>query len=329
MLFSAPTLPESAYMGKSPEAVLHLALHAAGVGPGEHVLAPCLATSELAGALYRAEASPVWIDVHPDNWLLDLDLLEEFLMGHTLLNEEDVLVLRRNHAPVRAVVAVHLNGNPCDMDRLRFIARRFHLALIEDACEATGARYAQQPAGVFGDMGVLCLEGHPSSSGDKGALLLCEAQELLHNLQKHPLMGRYPEEFHRVHLSLDRLPVLQEASAKRDLLCGILDRWFSEVPDIRWQTVLSQAEPFCNTISFVCTRPTALREALARAGIGTTSFTPPLNRLPAFRSGTYIRIHDHAQQLFDQCIRIPDALEKSEAEWARISETLRTHFNPA
>ncbi|MFZ4559641.1 MAG: DegT/DnrJ/EryC1/StrS family aminotransferase [Saprospiraceae bacterium] len=329
MLFSAPTLPESAYIGKSPEAVLHLALHAAGVAPGEHVLVPCLATSELAGALYRAEALPILIDVRADNWLLDLDLLEQFLMGHTLLNEEDVLVLRRNGAPVRALVAVHLNGNPCDLDRLRFIARRFHLVLIEDACEATGAFYAQRPVGIFGEMGVLCLDGHPSSPDDKGALLLGGGQEILQNLQGHPLMGQYPEEFHRAHLSVAHLPLLQEAPGKRERLSGILERWFSSVPREQWQSVLPQAEPFCNSISFACERSAALREAFARAGIGTTSFTPPLNRLPAFRACTYIRIHDYAQQLFDQCIRIPEALEKSEAEWETISETLRTYFNPA
>lgn len=329
MFFSAPTLPESAYISKSPEAVLHLALHAAGVAPGEHVLAPCLATSELAGALYRAEALPILIDVRPDNWLLDLDLLEQFLMGHTLLNEDDVLVLRRNSAPIRALVAVHLNGNPCDLDRLRFIARRFHLALIEDACEATGAYYAQRPVGIFGDMGVLCLESHPSSPDDKGALLLSGEQAVLHNLQGHPLMSRYPEEFHRAYLSIAQLPILQEASEKRDLLRRMLDRWILPIAEMRWQTVLPQAEPFYHTISFAVERPAVLREAFARAGIGTTSFTPPLNRLPAFRNSIYIRIHDYAQQLFDQCIRIPEALKKSEVEWEKISETLRTYFNPA
>lgn len=327
MFPSTPAFPESALLSRSPETGLHLALEAAGISAGDHVLVPALTGSALAGALRRIEAIPVLIDVSPQDWLLDLDLLEHFLMGHTLINEQDTLVLRRNNQPVRAIITVHLNGNPGDLNRLRFIAHRFSLKLIEDACEATGAMYDNRPVGIFGDVGVFCLDEHPShASGDKGALLLSQEPGVLHTLREHPLYTNYPEEYHLVHFSLEQLPALQQARTADSRILSAVQPLFRDIPGLEWQHVLPQSIPAYNTFSFCCTQATALRAHLAQAGIATTTFTPPLHRLPAFQHCTYIRIHDHARQLFERCIRIPDAHQLSQSEWEHIAGTIQDFF---
>jgi len=326
MFPSAPILPQSAFLSLSPEAGLHLALRAAGVMPGDYVLVPALCTSELAGALRRAEAVPILIDVHPQDWLLDLDLLEQFLMGHTLVNDQDTLVMRRDQKPVCALVAVHLNGVPADLNRLRFIAHRFFIPLIEDACEATGAQYHQQSVGLFGDSGVFSLDNHPYYPGEKGALLLSQRAEALQKLKDDQLLARFPEEYQLVHLGLDQLPALQKARAEHQLIQERIDRFFQGIPDIAWQQVPALAEQACHTMTFTAQRPDELKAWLTEAGITTASFTPPLHRLPAFQHSTYIRIHDHARTLFESAIRIPDAGQKTEEEWAALADLLRRFY---
>lgn len=327
MFPSAPILPQSAFLSLSAEAGLHLALKAAGVKPGDYVLVPALSTAELAGALRRAEAVPILIDVHPQDWLMDLDLLENFLMGHTLLNDRDELVMRRDQKPVRALVAVHLDGTPTDLNRLRFIAHRFFIPLIEDACEATGARFDQQPVGIFGDSGVFCLDNHPYYPGEKGALLLSQQPEALHKLKDDELFTRFPEEYQLVHFAIEQLPAVHKARTEHQVLQERIHRFFNEIPDITWQKVPIKAEKACHTISFTVSQPAALQAFLSEAGVSIASFTPPLNRLPAFRHSTYIRMYDHAQRIFEATIRIPDAGQKTEEDWAQLAALLRAFYD--
>jgi dTDP-4-amino-4,6-dideoxygalactose transaminase len=103
---------------------LLLALRAAGVGPGDEVITSPFTFFATAESISVLGAKPVFVDIDPVSFNLDLDLLEAACTSRT-----------------RAIVPVHLFGNPVDMDRVRVVAEARGLAVIEDAAQAFGAEF--------------------------------------------------------------------------------------------------------------------------------------------------------------------------------------------
>jgi perosamine synthetase len=120
----------------SGTAALHCAVAATGVGPGDEVLVPTACFFTAATAVIQQRAVPVLIDSTPGSLHIDLDQAADQITQRT-----------------RAVIAAHMYGHPGDLVALRRFADRHHLALIEDSCQAHGARFNDLPAGTVGDVG--------------------------------------------------------------------------------------------------------------------------------------------------------------------------------
>src|SRR5690606_6422271 len=114
-------------------AALHLALRVAGVGAGARVVVPDYTFAATANAVLAAGAVPHFVDVTAESWTLDPALLAQ--------------VLGDGRDGIAAVMAVHVLGQPADMDPIRDLCARHGVVLIEDAAGAIGARYRGQPAG--------------------------------------------------------------------------------------------------------------------------------------------------------------------------------------
>lgn len=112
---------------------LHLALLAHGIGPGDEVITSPFSFIASANAALHVGARPVFADIDPDTFNIDPDDVERRITPRT-----------------KAILPVHLFGNPADLDRLLAIARRHDLLLIEDACQAHGATWHSQPVGSLG-----------------------------------------------------------------------------------------------------------------------------------------------------------------------------------
>lgn len=137
------------------------ALRALGVGSGDYVVLPNLSPVYWAEAVKAVGADCILIDAHPQNWQIDLDLLEMFLMNYTMLNERDELILKKDSRVIRSLIIPHLLGGLCDLERLEFIVRRFYLALGEDITQALGCSWNGRPAGTFGRVGCCRFEDNP------------------------------------------------------------------------------------------------------------------------------------------------------------------------
>jgi dTDP-4-amino-4,6-dideoxygalactose transaminase len=112
---------------------IHLALLAAGIGPGDEVITVSFTFTASASAILHAGARPVFIDVDPVSFTMDPSLIEAAITPRT-----------------RAVMPVSLYGNPADMPAITEIARRHGLLLIEDACQAHGASLDGRRSGAWG-----------------------------------------------------------------------------------------------------------------------------------------------------------------------------------
>src|SRR5712691_7386398 len=117
----------------SGTAALHLALIAHEIGYGDEVITTPFSFAATANAILLVGATPVFVDIDPDTYNIDPVCVEAAITPRT-----------------KAILPVHLYGNPCDMQRLEAIARANHLVIIEDACQAHGASIKGKPVGGFG-----------------------------------------------------------------------------------------------------------------------------------------------------------------------------------
>ena len=160
----------------SGTAGLHLALLTLGIGQDDEVIVPSFAFIAVANAVLQVRATPVFAEIDPITLNLDPASVERAITPRT-----------------RALLVVHTFGVPAQMDALQALARRCHLALIEDACEAIGASFHSRPAGSFGDLAVFGFYPNKQlTTGEGGAVL---ARDPAHAARLRSLrnQGRNPQ----------------------------------------------------------------------------------------------------------------------------------------
>ena len=124
---------------------LHLALLAAGVGKGDEVITVPFTFVATVSAIDYTGAKPVFVDIDPKTFTMDVNAIEAAITDKT-----------------KAIIPVHLYGQPADMDPILEIARKHNLVVIEDACQAHGAEYKGRRAGSMGHMG--CFSFYPGKN---------------------------------------------------------------------------------------------------------------------------------------------------------------------
>lgn len=176
---------------------LLLALKALGIGPGDEVLTVPYTFFATAGSISLAGARPVFVDVEPETFNLDIRLTGEVL---------------DRHPKIKAILPVHLFGGCMDGDALNQIAVTRNLPVIEDAAQSLGAEYKGRRAGGFGVIG--CFSFYPSKNlsacGD-GGLCTTNDEELAHRLRALRVHGRTGAYFHQWIGLNSRLDAMQAA----------------------------------------------------------------------------------------------------------------------
>ena len=117
---------------------LHLALRALDIGAGDEVITTAFTFVATTEAIGIVGATPVFADINPDTFNIDPADIESKITPKT-----------------KAIIPVHLYGQPCEMDKIMDIAKRYNLHVIEDCCQAIGAEYKGQKVGTFGDIGCI------------------------------------------------------------------------------------------------------------------------------------------------------------------------------
>lgn len=139
----------------SGTSALHLAMLALGIQPGDEVIVPANTFIATAWAVSYVNAIPVFVDCNPDTWNIEVDKIEKSITSKT-----------------KAIIGVHLYGQPFDIDNVSRIAQKHKLLLVEDCAQSQGARYKGQRVGGFGEMG--CFSFYPGKNlgayGEGGAI---------------------------------------------------------------------------------------------------------------------------------------------------------------
>jgi dTDP-4-amino-4,6-dideoxygalactose transaminase len=174
---------------------LHLALLACGVGPGDEVLTTPFSFFATAGAIARAGARPVFCDIDPETYNIAPHEVERAVTTRT-----------------RAIIPVHLFGQPADMAPLQQLAQERRIYLIEDAAQALGGRYREKPVGSLGD--IACFSFFPTKNlgafGDAG-MVVTDHPELADRVRVLRVHGARKRDYHEALGYNSRLDELQAA----------------------------------------------------------------------------------------------------------------------
>jgi dTDP-4-amino-4,6-dideoxygalactose transaminase len=174
----------------SGTSALHLALIAAGAGPGDEVITVPMTFVATVAAIRYANATPVLVDIDEETWTMDPALLERAITPRT-----------------KAIVPVHLHGRLCDMGAIVDVARRNGLAVIEDAAQAHGAQSDGRSAGAFGDIG--CFSFYPGKNlgacGEGGAIVTdrTDIADRVRKLRDWGQAGKYNHELPGFNYRMD------------------------------------------------------------------------------------------------------------------------------
>ncbi len=269
---------------------LLLSLDALGIKKGDKVIVPTFTFFATAGAVARLGATPIFVDIDAENYNINLDQVEDIL-----IREKEV----------KAVIPVHLFGLPMDMHRLMYLADKFGVYIIEDACQAINAVCAppvNKKAGTVGHTG--CFSFFPSKNlscfGD-GGLIVTDDEALAKKLRVLRVHGSNPKYFHKVVGYNSRLDTLQAAvvnvklkylnqwTSQRRAVAGHYNEAFrnKELQNLVKWPQLDDGHVFHQYVIEISNRHEAI-DYLTKKGIGTAIYYPlPLHRQECFRQMRY------------------------------------------
>jgi dTDP-4-amino-4,6-dideoxygalactose transaminase len=266
--------------GSGSDALL-LALTALGVGPGDEVVTASFSFFATAGSIARLGARPVFVDISPDDFNLDPNLIERAITPRA-----------------KAILPVHLFGQCAEMDAIREVADRHNLPVVEDAAQAIGAGYCERRAGAMGAVG--CFSFFPSKNlggAGEGGLMTTDDDDLAEKLRLLRVHGMRPKYYHKVVGVNSRLDALQAAVLGVKL--KYLDRWsdarrrnaehydklFAEagVEEVTTPAVRPNRRHIFNQYTIRCSRRDELMDFLKRRGVGSEIYYPaPLHLQECF-----------------------------------------------
>jgi len=177
---------EKAVSCQSGTAGLHLAMRVLGIGPGDEVIVPTVTFIAAVNPVKYVGAEPVFMDCD-DTLNMDMDKLEEFLENECRYIDGKV-VNKKTGRVIKAVVVVHVFGNPANMEKLMEIKERYNLKVVEDATEALGSYYlegkfAGKHCGTIGDIGVYSFNANKIITTGGGGMVVSRNRELLDKVE--------------------------------------------------------------------------------------------------------------------------------------------------
>ena len=326
---------------------LILALRALGIGTGDEVITCAFSFFATAEAISAVGATPVFVDVDPTTYLIDLDQIEAAITPAT-----------------KALMPVHLFGRAVDMSRLMAIAERHQLKVVEDCAQATGARWNGQAVGSFGDVG--CFSFFPTknlgAAGDGGAATTNDdgLAQAMRELAVHGMPERYLHTSLGYNSRLDaiqaavlnvKLPKLESWISQRAEIAG---RYREALGDLRGLTLPTAesghswnqfvvrigscptGQPLCNAscspsstsarhgIPESCCRDW-LKQTLQNRGVSTIIYYPiPIHRQPAYAHlGLDQGSLPITEQLCSQVLSLPIFPELRQDQQQVVIDTLR------
>jgi dTDP-4-amino-4,6-dideoxygalactose transaminase len=314
----------------SGTAAIHLALVLLGVKNDDCVICSSFTFSASVNPIIYLGASPIFIDSEQDTWNMDPFLLEQAIVNQININKKP-----------KAIILVHLYGYPSKIEEIISISKKYDIPLIEDAAEALGSKYKNQPLGTFGDIGIFSFNGNKIITTSSGGAILSKNKEFIKKAKFLATQAR-EDQPHYEHkeigynyrmsnvcaaIGLGQLEVLETRVVKRRYIHDFYKNKLSKIESIkflndidgfysnRWLTtiVLEENSKINNE---------KIRLELQKNNIESRPLWKPMHLQPVFN--TYQALTNGvSEDLFNRGLCLPSGSNMSDQDLNRVVDIIK------
>ena len=307
---------------------LHMGMAALGIGPGDEVILADTNWIASAAPIVHLGATPVFVDILPDSWCLDPAQVEHAITPHT-----------------KAILAVHLYGNLCAMDKLLAIGAKHGIPIIEDAAEAIGSVYHGKRAGSLGKFGAFSFHGTKTLTTGEGGLFVTNDAALYEHvltLSNHGRTRRQTRQFWpdmvgfkykmsniQAAIGCAQLERIEELISRKREILAYYKAELEKLPGVTMNPELPDTINGAWMPTAVFDRALgitreALQTAFAADNIDARVFFHPLSSLPMFKPvpGNVV-----AQDIPQRAINLPSYHDIASTEQKRVTDVIYRCLN--
>lgn len=277
---------------------LHLALLGCGIGVGDEVITTPFSFVATANSVLYCRGDVVFADIDPETYNIDPEKIEERITDKT-----------------KAVIVVHLYGQPCDMDAIVKLCREHDIRLIEDACQAHGAEYKGRKVGSFGDCGVFSFYPTKNMTTGEGGMITTDDRDIAENirmLREHGSKKKYQHEIlgynYRMTdmaaaIGVVQLKKLDDFNSKRRENARRLDETIAQLDGLIDPHVSSNVRHVFHQYTVRITKKwdtsrDKMASSLTNKGIGTGIYYPiPIHKQPYYeKANEVLKVSEEASK---------------------------------
>ncbi len=323
----------------SGTSAIHLALILLGVGIGDEVICQSLTFSASANPILYQGAIPVFVDSETETWNICPKSLEIAIQDR----------ISKGKKP-KAIIAVHLYGNPYKVDEIHTIAKRYEIPVLEDSAEALGSTYKGKKCGTFGTYGVLSFNGNKIITTSSGGVLISNSQSSKEKAIFYATQSK-DKAIHYEHsqigynyrmsnvcagIGLGQMEILKQNIIARREINSFYERIFKNIDEIHFFQVTNN-DCFSNYwLSTILVEPNekknidreSLRLAFENANIECRPIWKPMHLQPLFSNYPYYG-NNVAEYLFERGLCLPSGSYLTNHEKDRIKEVIFNFFKIA
>ncbi|MFC5979346.1 DegT/DnrJ/EryC1/StrS family aminotransferase [Flavobacterium salmonis] len=320
----------------SGTSAIHLALILLGVGIGDEVICQSLTFSASANPILYQGAIPVFVDSETETWNICPKSLEIAIQDR----------ISKGKKP-KAIIAVHLYGNPYKVDEIHKIAERYEIPVLEDSAEALGSTYKGKKCGTFGTYGVLSFNGNKIITTSSGGVLISNSQSSKEKAIFYATQSK-DKAIHYEHsqigynyrmsnvcagIGLGQMEILKQNIIARREINSFYDKIFKNIDEIHFFKVANN-DCFSNYwLSTILVEPSekknidreSLRLAFESANIECRPIWKPMHLQPLFTNYPYYG-NNVAEYLFERGLCLPSGSYITNEEKDRIKEVIYNFF---
>lgn len=321
----------------SGTSAIHLALIMLGVKAGDEVICQSLTFSASANPILYQGAIPIFIDSELDTWNLCPVNLEIAIQDR----------IKKGKKP-KAIITVHLYGNPYQVDEVHAVASKYDIPIIEDSAEALGSTYKGKKCGTFGDFGILSFNGNKIITTSSGGAIISKSAELKEKVIFYATQSK-DKAVHYQHseigynyrmsnicagVGLGQIKMLHHNIKSRRETHSFYKEIFKEINAVKLFEVINE-DYFSNYwLSTVLIEPELekkinrenLRLAFEKANIECRPLWKPMHLQPVFENYPYYG-NKIAEELFEKGLCLPSGSNLTKEDKNRIKEVIENFFN--
>jgi len=309
----------------SGTSAMHLALLALNIQEGDVVFCPTFTFAASVFPVLYQKAKPIFIDSELDTWNMDPELLEQAIL--------DAI---EQKLPIKAIVVVHIYGFPAQINRIKRIAQKYKLYIIEDAAESLGSTIQGIQTGTFGDVGIVSFNGNKIVTGGSGGAVLTDNVLLIEKVSKLSNQSKedkpYYEHFEvgynyrmcniNAAIVLGQLEQLNEKIVKKKQIRA----WYKEHLKSFARVKMIQGEEDNAWLTCVeipsTSSPEKIVACLEKENIESRRLWNPMHQQPVFKEYTAY-LNGHADSIFSTGICLPSGTKLLEKDIIHISDIIK------